>query len=105
MAGSSPPITTWWTTGTTSAVRVLSPEPFSASHNMKIANIEHQGNRKIAIANGDEHWLDLTAASAALAPDRKPADSIQELLDSGRFGDYPFRSLYQAARRMPQLEL
>ena len=71
---------------------------------MKIANIEHQGNHKLAIANGDDRWLDLTAASA-MAPGRKPALSIGELLDSGGFGDYPFRSLYQAARRMPQLEI
>jgi 2-keto-4-pentenoate hydratase/2-oxohepta-3-ene-1,7-dioic acid hydratase in catechol pathway len=72
---------------------------------MKIANVEHQDNRKIAIRRGGDPWLDLTAASAALAPGRRTAASIRELLDSGRFDEYPLQSLYQAARRMPEMEI
>ena len=44
---------------------------------MKIANAEHQGRSKVVVSDGNGVWLDVAAGS------------IQELLDSGRFGERP----------------
>jgi 2-keto-4-pentenoate hydratase/2-oxohepta-3-ene-1,7-dioic acid hydratase in catechol pathway len=44
---------------------------------MKIANAEHQGRSKVVVSDGNGAWLELAAGS------------IQDLLDSGRFGERP----------------
>ena len=72
---------------------------------MRIANIEHQDTRKIAIARGNGDWLDFTAAFAALHPGEKPLATMQELLDSGRFGDELLQTVRDFAARKPELQI
>jgi 2-keto-4-pentenoate hydratase/2-oxohepta-3-ene-1,7-dioic acid hydratase in catechol pathway len=54
---------------------------------MRIANAEHRGRCKVVVSNGNEDWLDFSAALEAVEPGGKPIRSIQELLDSGRLSE------------------
>jgi 2-keto-4-pentenoate hydratase/2-oxohepta-3-ene-1,7-dioic acid hydratase in catechol pathway len=72
---------------------------------MKIANIEHQGSRAIAIAGGNGIWLDFTAAFGALHSGEKPPTTIQELLDSGRFSEGLLRTVCDSAARKAELQI